>query len=457
VARRTVPAHKSAGNGKLERTAFRTSRLLDFASRKELTAQTGHQTDAWPLVALKELLDNALDACEDARVPPQVRVQVDNDGIEVRDNGPGIPADVVDGVLDFSVRVSTREAYVSPTRGAQGNALKTIVAMPFALDGEQGCVTIDARCVRHAITMKVDRIRQWPVLDRQQNVGFVKTGTAVWIHWPGSACSVLESARGRFLQIADDYLFLNPHLTLTVDWFGDKTVSKATAPDWAKWLPGDPTCAHWYDREHFERLVAAYIAHDADNGRNRMVRELVQEFRGLTGTAKQKAVLAAADLARTPLADLASGDSLEADRVRQLLTAMKGHTKPVKPALLGVIGKDHLATRFASLGCEMESFDYRKVMDETDGIPWVLETAFAWRPEAEARRLITGVNWSPGIVNPFRELGRFGQSLDSVLEQQRAGRSEPVVLVLHIACPRVEHTDRGKSAVVIGGSSAEEE
>ena len=36
------------------------------------------------------------------------------------------------------VRVSSREAYVSPTRGAQGNALKTIVAMPFVLDGERG-------------------------------------------------------------------------------------------------------------------------------------------------------------------------------------------------------------------------------------------------------------------------------------------------------------------------------
>ena len=67
------------------------------------------------------------------------------------------------------------------------------------------------------------------------------------------------------------------------------------------------------------------------------------------------------------------------------------------------------------------------------------------------------MNWSPGIVNPFRELGKFGQSLDSVLEQQRAGRDEPVVLVLHMACPRVEYTDRGKSAVVIDGDEEPKE
>ena len=59
------------------------------------------------------------------------------------------------------------------------------------------------------------------------------------------------------------------------------------------------------------------------------------------------------------------------------------------------------------------------------------------------------MNWSPGIVNPFRKLGKFGSSLDSILQKQRAGADEPVALVLHIACPRVEYTDRGKSAVVV--------
>ncbi len=45
----------------LERTTFRTSRLLEFCNQKELTTQTGHGPDDWPLVILKELVDNALD------------------------------------------------------------------------------------------------------------------------------------------------------------------------------------------------------------------------------------------------------------------------------------------------------------------------------------------------------------------------------------------------------------
>jgi hypothetical protein len=32
-------------------------------------------------------------------------------------------------------RVGSREADITPDRGAQGDALKTLLAMPFALDG----------------------------------------------------------------------------------------------------------------------------------------------------------------------------------------------------------------------------------------------------------------------------------------------------------------------------------
>ncbi len=179
------------------------------------------------------------------------------------------------------------------------------------------------------------------------------------------------------------------------------------------------------------------------------MRELVTEFRGLSGSAKQKKVLDETGLHREPLTRLVADGAVDTDLVAKLLAAMQSNTKPVKPPALGVIGKEHFKTRFEDAGCEMESFDYRKVVDTTDGVPWVVETAFGWCPKGETRRLVTGVNWSPGIINPFRELGHFGQSLDTILSQQRADRDEPVILVLHMACPRVEYTDRCKSSVVI--------
>jgi DNA topoisomerase VI subunit B len=153
---------------RLERVAFKTSRLLDFVGRRELIAQIGHGVEDWPLVVLKELVDNALDSAEEAGVAPQIVISVSTDpgSISIADNGPGIPAQTVTDILDYTVRVSSREAYVSPTRGAQGNALKTLLAMPFALDGERGETLIEAGGAAHRIIFAVDRIRQEPKIER---------------------------------------------------------------------------------------------------------------------------------------------------------------------------------------------------------------------------------------------------------------------------------------------------
>jgi DNA topoisomerase VI subunit B len=57
----------------LVRLVFKTSRLAEFCSQKELVNQTGHSVEAWPLVILKELVDNALDAAEEAEIAPAIR------------------------------------------------------------------------------------------------------------------------------------------------------------------------------------------------------------------------------------------------------------------------------------------------------------------------------------------------------------------------------------------------
>ena len=64
---------------------------MDFFSEKELVTQTGHEVSEWPLVAVKELVDNALDACEEADIAPVICVTADAAGIAVSDNGPGLP------------------------------------------------------------------------------------------------------------------------------------------------------------------------------------------------------------------------------------------------------------------------------------------------------------------------------------------------------------------------------
>jgi DNA topoisomerase VI subunit B len=437
----------------LQRTTFKTSRLLDFASEKELTAQTGHHPDAWPLVILKELVDNALDACEEAGIAPCIMVSADASGITVSDNGPGLPASTIKGVLDFEVRTSSREAYVSPTRGAQGNALKTIVAMPFVLDGKAGRVEITVSGITHLIDFAVDRIKQEPLISHTEIPAECKKGTVFKVCWPKSPRLDLTESEARFLQMAQDYTWLNPHLTLDVVWYGECTTLQATEQAWAKWRPSEPTSPHWYDGQRLGRLVAGYLSNEATAGRT--VRQFVSEFRGLSGSVKPKAVLASVNMGHEPLAALVANKDIDHKLIGQLLTAMQAHSTLVKPKALGQIGRKHFEVQFGENACKMDSFNYHQEASTTNGMPWVIEVAFASCPTLYRRRLVTGVNWSPGIQNPFRELGSFGRSLDEVLTQQRCDWNEPVTLALHLICPRVDYVDRGKSALVATPEQAE--
>jgi DNA topoisomerase VI subunit B len=437
----------------LQRETFRTSRLLDFCTERELVKQIGHPVDQWPLVVLKELTDNALDEAEESGTAPVISVQVKGNEIVIADDGSGMPPETVADILDFSVRVSSREAYCSPTRGAQGNALKTVVAMAFALDGTEGETLIESRGTAHRIGFRVDQIRQEPKIDHIRERSSVRNGTRITVRWPVCACSKLDQAKAHFLQMAEDFGWLNPHLSLSVTWDGKRCVDfKATDPAWAKWTPSDPTSPHWYDEARLRRLMGAYIARDQDHGRDpRTVREFISEFRGLSGSAKQKLVLEEVGAARLSLPEFfGNGDRVNNDRIANLLAAMQRQSRPVKPADLGFIGKDHLAARFKAAGADLATFKHRRDLGESDGIPEVIEAAFGWCPDgANKRRIITGVNWSPAVGNPFRSLGSYGESLDSILAEQRSGRDEPIVFVLHLARPRIEYTDHGKTAIAI--------
>jgi len=264
----------------------------------------------------------------------------------------------------------------------------------------------------------------------------------------------LERAEERFLQIAESFAWLNPHLTVTAAWNGEVRLNEFSVfrPNWKKWRACDPTSAHWYDVARLERYAAALVEHDQDHGRERLVREFVGEFRGLSGSAKQRLILDETGLARLPLSALFE-DGPNRVRTAQLLAAMRRHSRPVKATDLGVIGKDCLFDCFTLNGVQQETFRYEKRLGEVEGVPYVVEVAFGWCDVIEERFLIAGVNWSVAIHNPFRHL--TGGSLDSLLAEQHAGKDEPIALLVHLACPRIGYTDRGKSAIAIHRDHAE--
>jgi len=374
---------------------------------------------------------------------------VDGAGITVSDNGLGISTETVKLVFDFGDKTSRREAYVSPTRGAQGNALQTLLAMPYALTQERGETVIESGGLLHRIAFTIDPVRQTPNIDYTSESSDVAKGTKVTIVWPEAHREYLDEALNGIRDAAENYCWFNPHLALGVKINDDEKYHfEAYDPSWTKWLPSMPTSAHWYDVSRLKNLIAKTVASAIDNGEPcPTVRDFLKDFDSLSSTVKRSAICNALDMSRAPLSSLVGGDN-DTDNVRRLLQRMKLESRKIKPRNLGLIGEALISEQFEDLnGVDMDSFRYRKV-EITDyyGVPYLIETAFVSRPDC-ARALITGLNWSVTVgQHPFRKIGDE-MGLDGLLSLQRAGFDEPIVVFLHIVSPRLEFRDKGKGSV----------
>jgi hypothetical protein len=283
---------------------------------------------------------------------------------------------------------------------------------------------------------------------------------------------LLDQAKGRFKALAKSYVWFNPHLTLNGAWDDAEFVKvEATNPDWTKWRPSDPTSPHWYTEARLQRYLSAHVARDRRLGQDRPVREFIAEFRGLSGTQKQKAILTEIGGSRQSLRSFFGKKKVNRIGIGQLLAAMKRHSAPVPPKHLGVIGREHLKARFLAVGGAEETFKYERQTGFSLGIPYVVECAFGlrqsgldggsarfrltddrrWIDNGEPRLFVTGANWSAGIQNQFRSFGRTGEGLESTLAAVRANASQPVIMALHLASAHIQFADRGKSSVIIDG------
>jgi excisionase family DNA binding protein len=190
------------------REIFTTGRLAEFCTERELEKQTGYSAEDWPIYVVKELLDNALDAAEEVGTAPKIAIDIGADRITVTDNGPGIAPETVKRFLDLGSRTSGRARYVSPTRGAQGQALSTILAMPYALaPGSGKAVIIEAREVTHRISLRTHPLSGEPAFGHEVSDGSVKIGTRTTVE-----------AGSEFLPLAAAYAIANPHLALALRW-----------------------------------------------------------------------------------------------------------------------------------------------------------------------------------------------------------------------------------------------
>ena len=426
----------------LNREHFEISRSDEYFNAKELQAQTGQPSYKFGEVVLKELIDNALDACENAGINPVIQIGMatteDRMRICVSDNGTGISEAVIKSILNFSTRTSDKAAYKAPTRGAQGNAFKTIIGIPHALGG--GLVTIDSLGLRH--TIKVHATPAGTIdIDHKISQIDAREGTAVYVDMPIMAAHPYWYARATAI--------FNPHAVVKIRTFDDmqftlvnlENESEETAifynslSECQKIRPNEPTSAHWYDSGDYEKLV--YLQGDQNDIE---LGKFVRQFRGLSSTGKAKVITSqlkdyrlVSDIYKDPIA------------IESMRLAMQSESKPVQPKALGAIGVNNLLSRL-----DVDRHWYKQVSGMINNIPYVFEILIA---ESEgARGFYFGVNHSVTFGDFLRQSRiKAGELNGTGIEGALSNivDTDEHLVIVHLIGIGLPFLDRGKSNLAL--------
>jgi len=169
------------------------------------------------LTSIKEAVDNALDACEESSILPDVFVEViqlkeDRFRIIIDDNGPGIVKEQIPKIFG-KLLYGSKFHKLSQTRGQQGIGISA-AAMYGQLTTGKGILIkskTDSKKLAHVYELHIDTQKNEPVISKENTVDLSKRqGTRIEFE--------LEAKYQKGRRSVDEYLkqtaLVNPHVKL---------------------------------------------------------------------------------------------------------------------------------------------------------------------------------------------------------------------------------------------------
>jgi DNA topoisomerase VI subunit B len=176
------------------------------------------------LTTLKEAIDNSLDACEQAGILPEIKVEITKTGagstkntdlikIVVEDNGPGIDADDLAKVFGEYL-ASSKFGRGQCSRGQQGIGISAATTWAQMTNARGAVVISKTKNMRKAISAQVD-------VDIKSNTGIIKNKESIdWTKPHGVRVEFVMDGRvqlngdGGLVTYVEGTVLVNPHLTI---------------------------------------------------------------------------------------------------------------------------------------------------------------------------------------------------------------------------------------------------
>lgn len=200
-----------------------TSSTAEYFSKNLQQVGFSSQTKA-VLTTLKEAVDNALDACEEAGILPEVTVIVEKVGagslknsdqirVRVEDNGPGIDPEDVPKVFGEYL-ASSKFGRGRCSRGQQGIGISAATTWAQLTSAAGAKVTTKTKDMRKAVSCTIE-------VDIKNNKGVMKDKVTLdWDRPTGTSVEFLIDGRiqlngeAGLLNYLNGTTLVNPHLTL---------------------------------------------------------------------------------------------------------------------------------------------------------------------------------------------------------------------------------------------------
>lgn len=441
---------------------FIVKRIFDYMEKKGLEKITDINIGEWDFYILKELIDNALDADEYNGKKPKINIRIfygrkdENKGaleISVK-NQSCFPIDSINKIFMLDYYASIKDFFNNITRGAQGNALKTIIGMPYAIHhyimGNYNIsyypLTIYSGNIRVDLKIRIDEsCQKAQIVSNKSILPERLDGTKIIVRIAGYIQKTPREM-AKIIDLARQFILWNPHCSFKfiIEIEGENTEEI----EFERTISGrkiiDKPPVSWYRFDQFTKLMNAFVSHEGSDFETNDFLKYFKLFKLNRKINKYK---------KKRIEEYLNNDRLRAEFYDSLLEV----SPKTELTDMGEIGKGNME-KFLDYYYETEEeLVYKKVVDDkTRYAPYVLEMLISRLQRIDERKIWVGINHSPVLKDPFyRKEFQFEyegsivrtKGIEKFLDEFGLDKKENILVGVHLICPNIEFQTYGKSEI----------
>ena len=409
------------------------------------------------ITAVKEAVDNSLDACEEARILPDIRIEiqkveaVDDELILIsQDNGPGIPSKSIENVFG-KLLFGSRFHAIRQSRGQQGIGITGVVMYSQLTTGAKTHVIskVGGEATAVEVDIGIDTKRNKAVKSNQQRIHWIDENSGMDVEHGVRIKTRMKAKYQRGRQSVSQYLkmtgIVNPHAKITfVDPAGEVTI-------WARLTDTLPPIVSEIKPHPHGMHIGTLQRMLRDAEQRRLTSFLRQSFSGVSMRAARE-ICSIAELDETRKPKLLKGNDV--DRLLTAFTSVR--LLPPPTDCLSVI-EDMLIKKGLS-----KAIDSRHVTTITRaprvslGNPFQIEIGLIHGGDLPADQPIQVLRFANRVPLMYQQGGCLLTKAIESVDWKKYGLDHPggkgvpkgpATMLIHLASTNVQFTSEAKEAV----------